>query len=146
MLPGEGCGFDMKWFRSNIKGGARLALLSLFLQFALSFAHFHAFAAPSASAAPSALPRAAVVDAGDLAVDSQTAQKQVPAKPDSDQRSPDGCAICAVMAMAGTVLFSSPPILLLPEAVELLYRTTDAEFIHLKSAGVAFQPRAPPAS
>ena len=50
------------------------------------------------------------------------------------------------MAMAGTVLFSSPPILLLPEAVEFLYRTTDAEFMHLKSAGNAFQPRAPPAS
>ncbi len=136
----------MKWFRSNIKGGARLALLSLFLQFALSFGHFHALAAPSANAPQSALPRASVVDAGELAVDSQATQKQVPGKHDSDQRGPDGCAICAVMAMAGTVLFSSPPLLLLPEAIELLLRTTDAEFIHLKSAGNAFQPRAPPAS
>jgi hypothetical protein len=50
------------------------------------------------------------------------------------------------MAMASTVLFASPPILLLPEAIELLYRTTDAEFLHLKSAGTGFQPRAPPAS
>jgi len=41
---------------------------------------------------------------------------------------------------------NSPPILLLPEALEFLYRTTDAEFLHLKSAGTAFQPRAPPAS
>jgi hypothetical protein len=48
--------------------------------------------------------------------------------------------------MAGTVLSASPPILLLPQAVEFLYRTTDAEFLHLKSAGAAFQPRAPPAS
>jgi Protein of unknown function (DUF2946) len=136
----------MKWFRSNIKGGARLALLSLFLQFALSFGHFHALAAPSADAAQSALPRASVVDAGDLAVDSQAAQKQAPVKHDSDHRGPDGCAICAVMAMAGTVLFTAPPLLLLPEAIEFLYRTTDAEFIHLKSAGNAFQPRAPPAS
>jgi len=136
----------MKWFRSNIRSGARLALLSLFLQFALSFGHFHALAAPSAAApaAQSALPRTAIVDTGDLAV--EATQKQAPGKPDSDQRGPDGCAICAVMAMASTVLFSSPPILLLPEAVELLYRTTDAEFLHLKSAGNAFQPRAPPAS
>jgi hypothetical protein len=50
------------------------------------------------------------------------------------------------MAMASTVLFTAPPLLLLPEAIELLYRTTDAEFVHLKSAGAAFQPRAPPAS
>ncbi len=48
--------------------------------------------------------------------------------------------------MAGTVTFATPPLLLLPQAVELLYRTTDAEFIHLESATTAFQPRAPPAS
>ena len=138
--------FDMKWFRSNIKSGAQLALLALFLQFALSFGHFHALAAPSANApqSASALPRATVVGAGDLAA--LATQKQAPGKHDSDQRGPDGCAICAVMAMAGTVLFSAPPILLLPEAIELLYRTTDAEFVHLRSAGNAFQPRAPPAS
>jgi DUF2946 family protein len=121
----------MKWFRSNIKNGARLALFALFVQFALSFGHFHVLAAPPTDTAQSALPRTTAVDAG---------------KQDRDQQIPDACAICAVMAMASTVLFASPPILLLPEAVELLYRTTDAEFIHLKSAGTGFQPRAPPAS
>ena len=137
----------MKWFRSNIKGGARLALFALFVQFALSFGHFHALAAPpSVRVTQSALPSAALVDAGDLAVDSQPQPQQAPAKQDGDQQLPDACAICAVIAMASTVLFASPPILLLPEAVELLYRSTDAEFIHLKSAGTAFQPRAPPAS
>jgi hypothetical protein len=137
----------MKWFRSNIKSGARLALLALFVQFALSFGHFHVLAAPaSAKATTSVVPSAAVVDAGQLAVDSQATPQQAPTKPDSDQQVPDACAICAVMAMASTVLFATPPILLLPEAVELLYRSTDAEFIHLKSAGTAFQPRAPPAS
>lgn len=133
----------MKWIRSNIKDGARLALLSLFLQLALSFGHFHALAAP-ADSNQSVLQPATAVDAGDPAV--QAEQKQTPGKHDSDQRGPDGCAICAVMAMAGTVLFSAPPILLLPEAVELLYRGTDAEFVHLSSAGHAFQPRAPPVS
>jgi len=134
----------MKWFRSNIKNGARLALLALFVQFALSFGHFHVLAAPSTNSAQSALPTA--VDAGDLAADSQIKSQQAPGKHDRDRQIPDACAICAVMAMASTVLFASPPILLLPEAVEFLFRTTDAEFIHLKSAGHAFQPRAPPAS
>jgi hypothetical protein len=137
----------MKWFRSNIKGGARLALFALFVQFALSFGHFHALAAPpSAKVTQSALPSAAFVDAGDLAVESQARPQQAPAKQDGDQQLPDACAICAVVAMASTVLFASPPLLLLPEAVELLYRSTDAEFVHLKSAGTAFQPRGPPAS
>jgi hypothetical protein len=136
----------MKWFRSNIESGARLALLALFVQLALSFGHVHALAAPSAHST-TALNAAATADAGNFAVDSPAASQQAPAgKHDSDQRGPDGCAICAVMAMAGTVLFSSPPVLLLPEAVEFLYRTTDAEFAHLKSAGNSFQPRGPPAS
>ncbi|MBV9456640.1 MAG: DUF2946 domain-containing protein [Bradyrhizobium sp.] len=137
----------MKWFRSNIKGGARLALLSLFLQLALSFGHFHALAAPSVGATQSALPHNKIVSGGDLAVQSEQAKpKQAPGKQDNDQNGPDGCAICAVMAMASTMLSGSPPILLLPQAVEFLYRTTDAQFIHPKSASTAFQPRAPPAS
>ena len=44
------------------------------------------------------------------------------------------------------MLFATPPLLLLPQAIELLYLATDAEFAHLNSAGSAFQSRAPPAS
>ena len=127
----------MKWFRSNIRTGARLALLALLVQFALSFGHIHGFAPQAASATTqSVLP-------ADHAAD--TKLQPAPAKHDSDQTN-DVCAICAVMAMASTVLFSSPPILLLPDAVQILQAITDAEFAHLKSAGTAFQPRAPPAS
>ncbi|HLZ04312.1 MAG TPA: DUF2946 domain-containing protein [Bradyrhizobium sp.] len=138
----------MKWFRSNIKSsniksGVRLTLFALLVQFALSCGHFHALAATSpAKVIKSALPSSSQADAGKLAIGKRA--QQAPGK--HERRGPDGCAICAVMAMAGTVVFASPPILLLPEAVELLYRSTDAEFVHLKSAGVAFQPRAPPAS
>jgi hypothetical protein len=124
----------MKWFRSNIKHGAKLALLALLVQFALSFGHVHGFAPQAASATQSALPP-----------DHAAKPQPAPAKHDSDQTT-DICAICAVMAMASTVLFSVPPILLLPDAVQILHRITDAEFAHLKSAGTAFQPRAPPAS
>lgn len=136
----------MKWFRSNIRSGARLALFALFVQFALSFGHFHVQATPATALAHSAPPAAAVVDAGQFAPDSRATTQQAPGKPHHDQQIPDACAICTVVAMANTVLFGAPPVLLLPEAVELLYRATDFEFIHLKSAGNAFQPRAPPAS
>ncbi|MDE2378393.1 DUF2946 family protein [Bradyrhizobium sp.] len=121
----------MKWFRSNIRRGARLALFALLVQFALSFGHSHGFAqaAPILKSTPQ-----------------QAAQQQSPDIPDRDQRGDDNCAICAVVSMASTVVFATPPSLVLPQAVEFLYLTTDAEFIHLKTAGTAFQPRAPPAS
>ena len=126
----------MKWFRSNIKQGSRLALFALAIQFVLSFGHFHGVA----HAAPA-------IKSGVVVTAHAARPHQAPASnPDSDRHSNDGCAICAVMAMANAVLFSTPPLLELPQAVEFLYRTTDAEFVHLNSVRVAFQPRAPPIS
>jgi hypothetical protein len=117
----------MKWLRSNIQHGSRLALFALAIQFVLSFGHFHGV---SAQAAPAI----------------QQTSQQAPSSPDSDQQPADPCAICAVMALASAVLFAPPPVLLLPQAIEFLYLITDAEFVHLGSIRVAFQPRAPPAS
>jgi hypothetical protein len=143
----------MKWFRANIKHGSRLALLALAIQFVLSFGHFHPMEA--AQAAPELLQTALsqhrdsasnALVATDTAGRSAVRQQQKPASDHGSGKTGDGCAICAVMAMANTVLFATPPLLLLPEAVEFLYRTTDAEFVHLNSVRVAFQPRAPPIS
>jgi hypothetical protein len=118
----------MNWFRSNIKHGSRLALLALAIQFALSFGHFHGVAAQAAPTIQSEI-------------------QQQPASNDSDQQQPaEPCAVCAVMALANTALFATPPLLLLPQAIESLYLITDAAFVHLDHSRVAFQPRAPPAS
>ncbi len=153
----------MKWFRSNIKHGSRLALFALAIQFALSFGHFHAVAAQAIQpdAAPFELSYANRLTAPDAVGESaqqrspsapdsdqqqSDAQQRSPSAPDSDQQQSDGCAICAVMALANAVLFATPPLLWLPQAIEFLYLTTDAEFAHLNSARVPFQPRAPPAS
>jgi hypothetical protein len=119
----------MKWLRSNIKHGSRLALLALAIQFGLSFGHFHGV---TAQAAP--------------AIQSDAGLTRPQPSHDSDQQSTDPCAICAVMALANAALFATPPVLLLPQAVEFLYLTTDAAFVHLDGSRVAFQPRAPPAS
>ncbi|WP_018323289.1 DUF2946 family protein [Bradyrhizobium sp. WSM2793] len=133
----------MKWFRSNIRHGARLALFAMLVQFALTFGHSHWFA----QAAPLAQASLQQTDSPKgAAIDRAAVQKQSPAAPDREHQGEDNCAICAVVAMAGTVISATPPVLLLPQAIELLHRTTDAEFLHLKSAGTAFQPRAPPAS
>jgi hypothetical protein len=144
----------MKWFRSNIKHGSRLALLALAIQFALSFGHHHGAVALAAPAVSTQIAHAGKTDAAtavateDSAVgDSAKASAANPAGPTSnhDQDS-DHCAVCAVMALAGTILFTAPPVLLLPEAYHFLYLTTYAEFNHIKSPRIASQPRAPPAS
>src|ERR1700744_4956224 len=98
--------FGMKWFRSNIKQGSKLALFALAIQFALSFGHFHGVA----QAAP-ALPAVAQIDAA------TTPQPAPASDQDSDRHAGDACAICAVMAMANAALFATPPLLRLAKAV-----------------------------
>jgi len=139
----------MKWFRSNIKHGSRFALFALAVQFVLSFGHFHGGAAQAAPAIQSDLAQSGLSGASGLPTADAiglSAQQRSPANHDSDQQPSDACAICAVIALANAVLLATPPLLLLPQAVEFLYLTTDAEFVHLNSARVAFQPRAPPIS
>jgi|APThiThiocy_cv2_1041547.scaffolds.fasta_scaffold11041_3 hypothetical protein len=137
----------MKWFRSRIKAGTRLALLALAVQFVLSFGHFHGVAALAAPGVANAASSAAASSPGQAA--------NTPVAADEAQRAPDRshgdhhdgyCAICAVMSLAGTALISGPAILLIPEAYQVLSRTTDAEFSHLASPHGISQPRAPPAS
>src|SRR5216683_3742457 len=123
----------MKWFRSNIKHGSRFALFALAVQFVLSFGHFHGGAAQAAPAIQSGLAASGLPVADAIGL---SAQRQSPAHHDSDQQSSDTCAICAVIALANAALFATPPLLLLPQAVEFLYLTTDAEFVHLNSARV----------
>ena len=140
--PAMRASIGMKWLRSNIKHGSRLALFALALQFALSFGHFHAGAALAAPAMQSGLANdVSIVDAV-----GEDAQQQPASNHDSDRQPSDACAICAVLALANAMLFATPPLLLLPQAIEILHLSTDAEFIHLNSARVAFQPRAPPLS
>jgi hypothetical protein len=118
----------MKWFRSNIRQGAYLALLALVVQFALSFGHFHGVAAQAAPAL-------------------QSASQLLPASGhDSDQHQSDACAICAVLALANTAFLATPPALPLPQVVKPEWLSTSIAYISLTSARGAFQPRAPPLS
>jgi len=117
----------MSWFRDKIWLGSRLALLAMTLQLASSFGHVHA-AAPSR---PVAVAGSAIG----------------PVQPDHDDDSAiDLCAICVVMAMAGTALVAAPPALPRPHAVQLHRRATEASFADPNDPHGAFQPRAPPLS
>lgn len=134
----------MKWFRSNVRHGARLALFAMLVQFALTFGHSHWFAQAAPLATVSLQQSGSTTQAVSTAP--AAVQKQSPSAPDREQPGDDNCAICALVAMAGSLVSATPPLLLLPQAYTLLHLATDAEFIHLASAGAAFQPRGPPAS
>jgi hypothetical protein len=134
----------MKWFRSNIKHGSRLALLALAVQFVFAFGHFHGIV--QAAAIQSGPAQSGPSYADRLSAPSQPAQQQLASNHDTDQHPNDACAICAVIALANTALFATSPLLLLPQANEFVCLATDAEFFQPNSARAAFQPRAPPVS
>ena len=121
----------MKWFRDNLRHGAKLALFALAVQIVLSLGHIHlddVHAAPFDAAAA-------------------ITQVQAPSTPDNDHqqhRVGVPCDICAVMAMASTALFPAQPLLSLPDATDIAYAAIKAEFDHLDSISGAPQPRGPP--
>jgi hypothetical protein len=136
----------MNWFRKHVKSGSRLALFALAIQFALSFGHFHADVARAAPALQAGLADADRAIAATLAAqEAPSKAAQQPSGHDTDQPTSD-CAICAVLSLANNFLFATPPLLELPQAVELLHLTTGAEFAHLGALHPAFRSRAPPVS
>jgi hypothetical protein len=136
----------MNWFRKHVKTGSRLALFALAIQFALSFGHFHGEVARAAPAIEAGLADADLAIAATLATPQAPSEAaQQPSNHNTDQPTSD-CAICAVLSLANNFLFATPPLLELPQAVELVHLTTGAEFAHLGSLHPAFQSRAPPVS
>jgi len=138
----------MTWVRSNIKGTSRIALLAMVLQFALSFGHFHAisYAATPAPQVGSTLSKLSLAaNLADRTADTRSA-RQPASNHDSDEQSGDICAICAVMAMAKTALFATPPALPLPQVIDFARLAPEGEFACVALVCTAFQPRAPPIS
>jgi len=136
----------MNWFRKHVKTGSRLALFALAIQFALSFGHFHgevARAAPAIQVGSADADLAIAATLAPQAAHSEAAQQ--PSGHDTDHQTSD-CALCAVLSLASNFLFATPPLLELPQAVELLHLTMGAEFAHLGSLHPAFRSRAPPVS
>ncbi|MGY3529615.1 hypothetical protein ACVISU_002383 [Bradyrhizobium sp. USDA 4452] len=129
----RGNGGVMKWFRSNIRHGARLALLALSIQFVLSFGHFHAIAPARATTS--------------AAAHVENASRNAPrSAPDTDQAA-DLCAICAVVAMVNSATPSPTlPPLQLPDTAALLSWRIDNHAAPLDLGRLHYQPRAPPIS
>jgi hypothetical protein len=118
----------MRWLRSNIRHGTRLALLALVVQFALWFGHAHGFTAQAA-----------------LSIHSSQQQQPAPGR-DSDQHPDDFCAICAAVALTGTAMAATPPALPVPQAFEFVHPRMGTPVLPARPARTAFQSRAPPLS
>lgn len=129
----------MRWFRANRRSCGWLALLALAIQLGLSFGHVHADDDTQRTAVPlvvALLGGNAPTDAGPV---------PTPADHEPHGHAGDACPICAIIALAGSLLLPEPPGLFLPVgAVDapLLDRTTA-----LVPGGHPFDPRArsPPA-
>jgi hypothetical protein len=143
----------MKWFRSNVRTGSRLALFALAIQFVLSFGHFHGAGAQAASAdaklsglhdtVGSAATRLGTPERASQANVAGLVRKNSSGHLPAGQGS-DDCAICAVMALANVMVGAAPPDLPAPQATAFSYMAAAAGFADPASARVAFQPRAPP--
>ena len=103
-------------------GWAALVVLAI-MAVSLTFIYVELAAAQSPMVASFGPAPIEFVDAGSLAVASLAAS--------ADAAGPD-CAICSVAAN-GDAAFAIPPVFLLPQAVELLHRTTDSTFARLRS-------------
>jgi len=147
----------MKWFRSNVRHGSRLALFALAIQVLLSFGHFHVSGAQATPALmdgsqlglhDTVTRAAAHLDAWARASHEDAFRPAGLKAPnhESDGRPTDDCAICAVMALANALVVATPSYLPGPQPASSLYLVADAEFIALNSARVVFQSRAPPIS
>jgi hypothetical protein len=137
----------MKWFRSNIRLGSRLALFALAIQFLLSFGHSHGGGAQAAAALfgpkPSELHEtggAAAMRLGALV----SVRQRTSSNDEPNGQPTDDCAICAVIALAKALVVATPPGLPELPAAAFSRLNTNNEFVDPDSTYVAFQPRAPP--
>ncbi len=76
----------MCWFRSNVRSGARFALVAMALQLALTFGHLHLF----------------VTSAAQLAAKATITLPDGSSLPTKPRPLDQNCAICTLIHMAGT--------------------------------------------
>src|SRR5262249_30921414 len=120
----------MRWFRSNVRSGAWLALVAMALQLALTFGHLHLRVASAASAQLAAKAVVTLPDGSSL-----------PTKP---RRVNEICAICPLTKMAAATALAAAVSLLLPAFFASTLFTPRVEHEPAASPPLHFQARGPP--
>ena len=129
----------MRWFRSNIRGGARLALVALAVQFALTFGHVHLDGGAALASSPSASSTAAKHA---IATAAQARDQSPKPKGTADF----DCPICALIQLASTSAPSVAPPLPVPAVVGGTVLETAEELCTASLLHFAFSARGPPAA
>jgi hypothetical protein len=123
----------MRWFRSHVRFGARLALFALALQIALSFGHVHV--------------KDLLAGAPTSTLANVSSHAGAPPDPAPNRKS-DGadpiCAICALTQLVSTSVTSTAPALPLPDVVGYRRLEPVAEFSSTIALRRPFGARAPP--
>jgi hypothetical protein len=122
----------MRWFRSNIRCGARLALLAFGFQLALTFGHVHLDGVALGKRAPAVVALHAGLSSSDPSHKTQGSS-------DFD------CPICALIQLASTSAPSVAPVLPVPTVFAIVAPTRFAQLQWAASPDFSFQARAPPA-
>jgi hypothetical protein len=119
----------MRWFRTHIGWGSRLALFALAVQLTLSFAHVHA-TDPGRALAVTAAPNGSG--------NAPSSKSDGPADP--------GCAICALIQLAATATPSAAPALPSLAATGHIRLVPLDQSLLAGSPRLVFRARAPPAA
>lgn len=123
---------DMRWFRSHSRLGTCLALFALAFQLAVSFAHVHL----DGSGRQPALFGGERIAAATTAPD--PSNSGVPAPAD------EGCAICALIHLAGSLICADAPSLVVASYSMPLQFARVTEFDLTRRPVARLRARAPP--
>jgi hypothetical protein len=122
----------MRWFRSRLHLGSRLALFALAVQLALSFGHVHLH-----NFVPDTT-RSATLDSGRVLLSERAPSHHPDGSFDAD------CPICALIQLVATSVPSVAPVLPLPTYPASTGPQAPAELASASSPHFLFQARAPP--
>jgi Protein of unknown function (DUF2946) len=121
----------MRWFRSNIYFGSRLALFAMALQFALTFGHIHQHGFLPSTA------KSTVADQAGQPASNSPLHK-------SNGSADFNCPICALIRLASTSTPSVAPQLPVPVTFVVVRQAAGDEAALLASPRGLFQARGPP--
>jgi hypothetical protein len=126
----------MRWFRSHIRFGSRLALAALAVQLILTFGHVHldGIAQDFGKSALSVLANRSSTTVADASN---------PAHKSNGPSDPD-CPICALIQLASTSAPSVAPVLPVPAGFVVFRPEVASELEWVASSYFSFQARGPP--
>jgi len=121
----------MGWLRSRLKRISSIALFAMGLQLALSFGHIHLDHVLGGSGQTA-------VHRADAATTLRTSADELPAGAN------DECAICALIALANSLILPLPVLLPAPAHFALEQHAPTIEFYVAQTTLHSFRARAPP--